>query len=251
MSMTELAPLLSKATNLTESGDVMFPTLTRSNMPPTYLQRAKTFTASHRPTVRKRDPVSDMLLKSAGSLQGQWQPDFPPASQRKNRHNNPTVRKRDPVSDMLLKSAGSMQGQWQPDFPPASQRKNRHNKFVPMQMRTQPMNLPGGKQTGASGEKGNWAPLEVGILRSKTTLSPSTGDSHLDIGDTGTEFSLTPHRQFTRRGSGQGSLKPVKEGKLNLHTLNTSRGTNEAMSADFGMELVEPSGGNSKLQSAR
>ena len=48
---------------------------------------------------------------------------------------------------------------------------------------------------------GNWAPLEVGVLRSKTTMSPSAGDPELDnvIGDVETEFSLTPRRQYNRR----------------------------------------------------
>lgn len=66
-------------------------------------------------------------------------------------------------------------------------------------------------------------------------------------------YNFRKHGIFLRccyRGSVHGALKPVKEGKLNLHTLSTSRGIDDAMSSDFDVELM-PSSENNKLQSAR
>ena len=48
--------------------------------------------------------------------------------------------------------------QWKPDFPSSPQVERSHNKFVPMQLRTQPANLPSSMQRQVS----NLALLERG-----------------------------------------------------------------------------------------
>ena len=54
---------------------------------------------------------------------------------------------------------GSASHQWKPDLP-ASQADRNHNKFVPMQLRTQPGNLPGNVNRGK-----NMVQADAGIGR--------------------------------------------------------------------------------------
>ena len=73
------------------------------------------------------------------------------------------------ASQPLLGSAASPGNQqWSPDFPASSQgaAEKTHSKFVPMQFRTQPANLPGG------------------LRRQSTNMADTRGESGAGVGNT-------------------------------------------------------------------
>ncbi|ELU06668.1 hypothetical protein CAPTEDRAFT_189303 [Capitella teleta] len=111
--------------------------------PPTHVQRANTFIASHRPN-----------------------------------HRRQSIERRSSASS-LIAIQNTNTSEWKPDIPSSVKTDRAYSKFVPMQFRTQPANLPRQSSQPASDQRSppQFEPLGV-FARSRTDMRPFSPLDH-------------------------------------------------------------------------